>query len=1259
MLSLFELCKHMCFNIPRLLHIIFYLMLLGSMLMQNLSAQPVNQESILPIAAPIKTVETASTHIFSLEDVYRISFNLEVRGNIVLISKELGDEVDAEPGTPKRPERSHQKKIDSDMIRVKLTKRYSVNQGEFQAPVADVETYLDNISLVETRKDNTLQLNIQFPNLARPQKTTAESPLAPIPLTTKSLKNKPFLEKEIQLNCAIEVPPDISVKLQTKNGDIRVQRIRGKIELVTDNGDVHLDETQGIYIIKVVKGRISGRILLTRGANEINTKDGSIALAVLDAVAAPLDLTAHGGGIELRLSENYPADVEVESERKQVLVNLPAQIEDDSHMRLNGGGPLLRLKTTHAISILPIATPPETESVFAETAKHVPKSGVAPVIDGNLLEKAWIDAAHLHSFQEPEGSETPANPTEALLMWDTQNFYIGVKAYFPHIQVSRVSQTQQDSPIWEDEAVEILLDPNPQTERYYHFVVNPLGAIFDQVVNSVGSPILRFVPNDVQWKTQTDATQTFKADSIWNSDAKVATRINATFWSLEIAIPRHQLEQQTQDTWHFNVHRKAQGQSINPQSPELTTKREYSYWLPTYDVEHPWWPHWKEALGSLKLVTPESQLPESFESEEKLRVTAIEILGNRTIPTEVVLKQLPIEHGDVITNSELSWLIAELENHDWFQEVRLETVATAPPSQLITSETVQKPPPEKFTSERVASPTYTLRIRLIEAPVQFAREIDITGNRSFPEQFIKEWFDLASGYLAVATVKLKQQLIVHFYRNRGYEFATVTHQFVNDVLSFSINEGSLDEIRFTGNKRISHAELAAALDFAPDDVYYRTLGQVKIRRMREQLTQHNEHFKSILDWRIQRDGRKNILIVDIEEQPLAKPGVSPIIGFNRVHGLVLGANGSILTRITGQELFFGSLSRGFSSRIWNYDIGIEKRFFSTTGGRYIGDIKLGAGYYKLTTSTSDNMLLPIRFNLGDVLYGTALKNYYQRHGHQAWITHVFGTSSQLRFGFTQERHDNLFKSTDWSYFNRELIKRGNSRIRRGKMRSLSLSYTFDTRDEKYSSPLLHNMGRRYLLPHGRTRRGWKGNFVIEMAGERLGGDYDFNLYKFELARYTPLFGAHYLNIRLAGDFSDAPLPQQSLLYLGGGDTVRGYPFQAFAGDRRMLLNIEYRLMKETVISTRIDTENVLGWAFSCFLDAGHVWWFDEETFSDFSIVERLKTAVGLGFSVFLGPDGERAPQCIVVELVSPVKDFSSFSSYLEDVHIIYRLNRMF
>ena len=1188
----------------------------------------------IPTQEQTLTLEATSAEDFSSEDIYRIELNLDIPGDIEIIAME------------------------SEVIGVALEKQ---TQATKTARDVLIRNYLENISLIGTQDSGILQLKVKVPEVD----TTDEKP-NPFPNITDLHTT---LQKQLQLKCTIKTPPDVSVKIQAKTGDIRLKRIRGKIEIAAETGNINLDETLGNYNVTVKKGRIDGKILLTRGQNKLETQNGSIGLTILDTVAAPMDVTAQGGGIRLELPENYAVDVELGSEKQQIVINLPTQIDDDSSLTLiNGGGPLFRLKATDAISLLSSSpdgknTPTDTGSdPFEDSIQPVPRAAQPPVVDGNLFETVWQEAVLLSPFQNADGTGEPQHPTETFLMWDAENLYIGVKAYIAKSQLPHISQTQRDSPIWEDECIEILIDSNLQTDIYYHLVINPIGAFFDQRVSVPDAPDFRFAPHDVQLTLDRKTLLTsFEADSKWNLDAKVATQIDTTFWSIEVALPRGVLEKPSQsdlkdkpafeNRWFFNIHRKAYNNVGNTEDLVPTTEREYSYWLPTYDSEHPWWPHtpheyvgilserYAPAMGVLGFVKASPTFSKTFTSEEKFRVTAIEIEGNTSIETAVIQRYLPIQPGDAITGSQLSWLITELQGHDWFQDVRLETRQEQP----VAGAT------ETF-------PGISVHIQVTEAPVMLAREVKIDGNRSFPSQFIAEWFQLEPGYFAVEAARQKQQLIADFYSNRGYEFATVALQSVNGTLEFSVDEGTLHEIRFIGNDRISRAELLSALNLKTEDItekqasqtadiYRHTLGRSKINRMGKELRENSEHFKAIRDWRVQREGGKNIMIVEIEEQPIVRPGGFPIIQFNRVHGVMLGGGGTLATRFTGKEQVFASISRGFSSKIWNYHAGLEKGFFKRQ------PLKFGASFYKLTDVSSSPYLHHGDATLGAISYGFAFQDYYQRQGSQGWITYTPTEWSYLRLEFTGEQHGNLSKSTDWSYLNRDLIKRGNARIDRGQLRNLTLVFAFDTRDHRSTSIQdFHTL----FSANERTRRGWRGQFAVEMTGQYFGGDYDFNFYRFEIARYTPLFGSHHLNVRIAGDFSDALLPRQRLLHLGGGATVRGYDFNRFTGDNRLLLNLEYRFIEETIYS---DPDVVLGWTLSCFLDTGSIWWHGDAPFSDFETFRtRLKTSVGVGCSAFIDPFGTLAPWSVAIEVAEPLD--SSFSS-LRNPKILLRLDRIF
>ena len=83
---------------------------------------------------------------------------------------------------------------------------------------------------------------------------------------------------------------------------------------------------------------------------------------------------------------------------------------------------------------------------------------------------------------------------------------------------------------------------------------------------------------------------------------------------------------------------------------------------------------------------------------------------------------------------------------------------------------------------------------------------------------------------------------------------------------------------------------------------------------------------------------------------------------------------TVATRLTGAEKVFGSISRGFSSKIWNYQAGIEKGFFKQQ------PLKIGGSFYKLTDVSSNIYLHHGDATLSASVYGSALQDYYERWG---------------------------------------------------------------------------------------------------------------------------------------------------------------------------------------------------------------------------------------------------------------------------------------
>ena len=1130
------------------------------------------EEAVTPTASEQNPSQYRSTceQQISYDDVYGLELTLPFAGNI---------EVSA---TAK------------EEISVKLEKRGTGSNEEI------VQTYLDAVQLEISTKDDILLLTPLLP----------EPPDSDVKLT--------------RLDCFIETPHDLTLRIKTESGDIRVQGIRGNMILTTTVGNVHLDKVMGAYQVNTQEGRIYGRILLTGDANTFETQSGSIDLVVLDEIAAKMTLKAPTGAISLRLPESYPADIELQIEnedQRAITIDLPVALEtayvgDVVHGWINDGGPLIQITASQQITILASkssSAEPQTDSneavvddsyieadLTSPPTVDIPRASVQPVIDGDLFEKAWAKSVLLSPFYKADGIAQLDEPTQGFLLWDEQYLYIGVRIYDSQMKQVQITQTNPDSAVWLDDTLEILVDPNTETPTYHHLVINPIGTVFDQRIEAGYS-----LDSDVETAYERVANPT------WDSRAQVKTQIAPTFWSVEVALPRDALESFTSENWRFNLHRKRPGHLT-----ESASKRnsEYSYWSPTYDEVRPWWPHLPDRMGVIHLVDTENSKPtQGFELIERFALVSINVEGNSEVPASELLEKIPFQPEDIISIDELSWLNREFEALDWFRDVRIETSDAVEEAveksdglsvkeELNSPDTVA-PHAENFGNEPPAISTFrvNLRIHVTEAPTVVAEQLDLGRNRYFISPFLREAFGLKPGRISIEGLDTKCRLIENLYRHHGYDLVQVTHQFSDTHLLIEVDEGHLDDIRFSGNRRIKRMELTDALGFKQGDAYSKQIGRARLNQMRERLNKNNLYFKSIKSWEVKREGDQNVLAIEIEERSRINANWQPILDFNRVHGLILGGGGALST-IEANTQIYGKISNGLSSKIWNYQLGAEKTWFDRHA------LTIGGRVYQQTDANRYAGWSEGGEFLGAFFLGSTSLDYYQRKGYRTRVKGQLTQLMDITLEFTNEDHEILFKSTDWSLLNKNVLKRSNLRIDEGNLRSVTVGYDFNSL--KAPAPQMQNFGT-VLIPDYRSKHGWRGNFSVEYANKRLNSDFNFNLYHFMIVRYNRLLSNHNLDFRLEGAFSDGPLPRQRLLYLGGIGTLHGYDFKEFVGDNTLLFNVEYRVHFGK-IRYLDESEGPLG-AVTAFLDTGHAWFNDENL-----RLNRFNTSVGVGLSLFLG-----------------------------------------
>ena len=325
------------------------------------------EDTVTPVASESDTSQYHSTseQQISYDDVYGLELTLPVAGNVELNA------------------------TSKDEITVKLEKHGT------GADKGVVQTYLDTVQLEISTQDDILLLAPRLP----------ESSELDVQLT--------------RLDCFIEAPPDLTLKIKTESGDIRVHGIRGNMALTTNVGNVHLDKAMGAYQVSVQEGRIYGKIFLSGGNNIFATRSGSIDLVILDEIAANMIFETYDGAISLRLPESYPADLEIQIEKEDsraITIDLPVELEtayvgDVVQGWINGGGPLIKMSASQGITILPaqsVSTKSKTDDSEIESddsyveddlppppTVNVPRASVQPVIDGNLFEKAWAKSEPL------------------------------------------------------------------------------------------------------------------------------------------------------------------------------------------------------------------------------------------------------------------------------------------------------------------------------------------------------------------------------------------------------------------------------------------------------------------------------------------------------------------------------------------------------------------------------------------------------------------------------------------------------------------------------------------------------------------------------------------------------------------------------------------------------------------------------------------------------------------------------------------------
>ena len=152
----------------------------------------------------------------------------------------------------------------------------------------------------------------------------------------------------------------------------------------------------------------------------------------------------------------------------------------------------------------------------ADFAVQALSAGGPPVVDGRLDDAVWHEGEWGSGFSLLDRPEVIVEvQTRFKVAIDASNIYFAVRADEPDMANQVKSVAERDGKVYLDECIEIMVGADPEGSRYVHFIVNPLGAVFDEELFNEGN----------------------EANQAWDSGCTVGVALEPDAWMLELAVP--------------------------------------------------------------------------------------------------------------------------------------------------------------------------------------------------------------------------------------------------------------------------------------------------------------------------------------------------------------------------------------------------------------------------------------------------------------------------------------------------------------------------------------------------------------------------------------------------------------------------------------------------------------------------------------------------------------------------------------------------
>ena len=526
------------------------------------------------------------------------------------------------------------------------------------------------------------------------------------------------------------------------------------------------------------------------------------------------------------------------------------------------------------------------------------------------------------------------------------------------------------------------------------------------------------------------------------------------------------------------------------------------------------------------------------------KITAIVVQGNESISMDLIISQIASNLGDVFSKENIEKDMKAVYDLGYFEDVKI-----------------------KLESFRDG---YKVVFVVVEnLPV---KEINIEGSTVVSVEEMREVMVLREGQIFCQKI-LKNDLdrISQLYKDRGYLLINIKDVNFDEEgkLWIKISEGRLEKIIIEGNDKTKEKVITREINIEPGDLFNFEIVKKSLQKI------YNLGYFEDVSMKLEPGSEEDkiVLVIKVIEKNTGKFGVGA--GYNSEEGLM-----------------------GFTS----YE---ESNLFG--GGQKLeAKVEIG-GRTTYKIAFLEPWLADTPTSFGFEVYDTAQKEEEKEEGEIISEYEEERLGGKLIFGRRISDAVDLGIELKTEKVTYNLIS-GSSlpdNSDEGQTNSLTPTFTYDTRDNVFN-----------------PTSGLYGNFSLEKAGGFLGGDYDFTKYNLTLSTYfstkitedvinigsikniADKISQGVLAFRAKGGSANSVLPSFAKYKVGGMNTVRGYDFGEFSGDKSLVFNAEYRLPLAK------NFQAVL------FTDWGQAWDYEESiNLADL----KFGKGIGIRFDTPIGP----------------------------------------